>query len=587
MEMPNSAANESGEKERKAPREYFAILERIFKESVEGMFVASYERNILLYNRVFAEILELDDEKPGYRLEYFVDFFDSLTARKLEEALRRSGTYRGEVVIYGRRGGRRSVWLSVNTVFDVGGKKPLYRIAVLTDFSELHRSREQLLYLSTHDALTGLYNRYYLRESLESLSTRAEGKERSSVAIILLQLADYERHDELLGLLYNDKLVQEAAERLKKSTESFSCEVGKLSDREFLILLPVEGRSEQQIASLSESIVKELTCHPYFFGGNDPEYLELKIHAGIALYPDDGQGSEPLIQFARAAAKEARRGGKNSVAFFSGSLDESLWTTFRLQRRIREALNNDQVLLHYQPQVSIRHGRLIGVEALLRVDDGREIPPEGGIQRMIEAAERSDVILDLGRWIVEEVCRQIGEWEQKRLHVPVVAVNVSRRELEQEGWAREVEAIVREHGVDPARIEFEITESFLGRFKGTEQKNIHRLKASGFGLAIDDFGTGYASLANLKQFDPDRIKIDRSFVIGLEENGRDFHIVKAIVAMAEALSLDLLVEGVEHRGQLEILAELGCRKIQGYYFSPPLAPRDLEKFITVEGRITQ
>ncbi|WP_300362927.1 EAL domain-containing protein, partial [Hydrogenimonas sp.] len=258
-------------------------------------------------------------------------------------------------------------------------------------------------------------------------------------------------------------------------------------------------------------------------------------------------------------------------------LDTNVKRHYMIERALKDALRHESYYLLYQPQLDLGSGKVTGVEALLRVDEtilGLISPAE-----FIPIAEESDLILKIGKWVFEECCRQILLWREEGIENLLVAINLSRRQLMDEGWGPFVEETIGRYGIDPSNIEFEITETTFMHSKKLGYQTITSLQEMGFKFSIDDFGTGYSSLANLKQFIVDKLKIDRSFVMDIVENESDRAIVKASIALAKALGLSTIAEGVETAEQQALLRELGCDEMQGYLFSRPVPAADIPELL--------
>jgi EAL domain-containing protein (putative c-di-GMP-specific phosphodiesterase class I) len=300
--------------------------------------------------------------------------------------------------------------------------------------------------------------------------------------------------------------------------------------------------------------------------GEHELFLEASI--GIALFPDDGKKEDELLRHAELAMYEAKREGRNTYQFFSEQMNRNAFERLQLEVNLRQALRNNEFFMVYQPQISLDGMRVIGVEALMRWGH----PTFGTVSpaRFISLAEETGLIAPLGEWGLRQACLQAQNWQKEGLPPIRLGVNFSAVQLRQSDLTDRVGRIVKETGFDPRLLELELTESILMKREKGVYETLLAFKSMGMSLAIDDFGTGYSSLSYLRHFPIDRIKVAQEFVRDIPASQHHVEIVKAIVAMARSLDLELIAEGVETKAQLDLLGELGCREIQGFYFSPPL-----------------
>ena len=302
---------------------------------------------------------------------------------------------------------------------------------------------------------------------------------------------------------------------------------------------------------------------------------------GISVYPYNGTEVEKLINEADIAMYNVKQMGRNNYGFYSPELSEQSHEIFRVGRGIKQALRNDSFFMVYQPQLSLSSGKLTGVEALLRCSESSL--ENTGIEDIIEVAEKSSMIIEMGKRIFELICEQISIWNRQGYPSCLVAVNLSRRQLSDRRLVEMVQETMARYNISVDQIEFEITENSLIQSHALAQENMQRLRELGFCFSIDDFGTGYSSLSNLRNFSLDKLKIDRSFISELEENRHDQIIVEATINMAKSLGLVVLAEGVETEAQAEILRSFGCDQMQGYLFSKPISAKAFEILKIHEG----
>ena len=546
--------------------EYLNVIKKIFEDATEGILIVSKDGSYVEANDAFCRMLGLEEGcRPSPRIADFQRYFGNETLARIQKELERSGEFQGEVTIRREDGSEMLAWLTVDTVSNEKGE-PTHRVAMLTDLSEIQKSREELRYTATHDPLTGLPNRTLLFERLEEALVRARRSGRSG-ALLFIDLDNFKEVNDTAGHKAGDAVLTECAERIAGSIRGTDV-LGRLGGDEFLLILENIENVDAPM-HVAQKIIDRLG-QPFHVAG---EFHELGASVGIALFPDDSESPEDLIQYADMAMYRAKQEGKNRFRYYSPSLDDSIKRHYMVERALKEALRDDRFFLLYQPQVDLRSGRVVGVEALLRVDEpvlGLLSPAE-----FVPIAEESDLILKIGRWVFEECCRQMRAWKEEGVENLTVAINLSRRQLMDEGWPEFAVETAKRYGIEPSRIELEITETTFMQSRQGGYRMIKALQEEGFAFSIDDFGTGYSSLSNLKHFVVDKLKIDKSFVAEILTNDSDRAIVNASVALAHALGLRVVAEGVEEEAQRELLTTMGCDEMQGYLFSRPRPPEEI------------
>ncbi|CAK0756917.1 diguanylate cyclase [Gammaproteobacteria bacterium] len=434
-----------------------------------------------------------------------------------------------------------------------------------------------LYQLAHFDALTGLPSRLLFQDRLLQSCSHALRKNdgrtppRSSVALLFLDLDRFKLVNDSFGHHIGDLLLKEVAQRLL-SCVRVDDTVARLGGDEFTIILP-RIKNTKDVALIAQKIIStisepfQLCEHKVFVG----------VSIGIAIFPADDAEINNLIQKADTALYHAKDSGRNQYQFFTEEMNQAISKRIALERNLRHALENDEFFLLFQPQANIKTGCLDGVEALIRWrHHGNEISPVD----FIPFAEETDLIIKIDEWVLLTACRQGKAWQAAGLPAIPIAVNLSMRHLHQANFIERVVEILKETDFDPAWLEFELTESLL--MKNVEETIIllDRLKALGVKLSIDDFGTGYSSLSYLQRLPIDTLKIDRSFVLGIDTNGTNLNIIRAIIGLAHGLGLTVIAEGVETEGQLNFLRKQQCDRIQGYLCSRPLIPAMLEQLLS-------
>ncbi len=439
------------------------------------------------------------------------------------------------------------------------------------DVTERVLFEDQLRHQALHDALTGLPNRALFRDRLEQ-ALASQPRRGGCLAVLLVDLDDFKAVNDTEGHAIGDALLQAVTSRLRTLVRVGDT-VGRLGGDEFAVL--AEALPDPQEATRLADRIRGGLRKPLLVEGR-----ELFAHAsiGISLAAAPGMAAEELLRHADVAMYVAKSEGKNRFRHFDQSMHQAIVERMALQAELAQVIERHQLGLHYQPVVAIGDGRLTGVEALVRWTHPERgpVPPAS----FIPLAEQSGLIVPLGRWVLETASRQMCRWERDGLAAGMdLAVNVSVRQLREPGFAASVTEILERTGLDPGRLVLEITESLLMESIDAVLDVLEELRRRGVRLAIDDFGTGYSSLAYLVRLPVQVLKIDRSFVVRLDEDHNSATLVRSIIMLARDLDLQTVAEGVEEARQLENLRRLGCEKVQGFYFSRPLAAGDLEKLL--------
>jgi diguanylate cyclase (GGDEF)-like protein/PAS domain S-box-containing protein len=439
-----------------------------------------------------------------------------------------------------------------------------HHIGIINDVTELIRYQEQLEYQANYDSLTRLPNRNLLRDRLQHALIAAQRREQG-VAVVFIDLDGFKNVNDSLGHSVGDRLLGVVAERLARCARA-SDTVARHGGDEFVIVM-TDTVDEQSLIAWMERVRVSIS-EPVWLDGTE---LYVGCSMGASLFPQDGHDAETLLKKADVAMYRAKDLGRNTFQFFQPEMNANASARMNMERRLRRALRDNEFLLHYQPQVDIVTGRIVGMEALVRWRD-----PEVGLvppSSFIPVAEESGLIGQLTEWVLREACGQNKAWQDEGLPPARVSVNLSAREFHQRNIAQLVTRVLEETGLAPKYLELELTESTIMRNAEEAVTMLTDLHALGIGLAIDDFGTGYSSLSYLKRFPVDRLKIDRSFVSDIGASSDDETITSAIIALAHSLELQVIAEGVETSAQLDFLRARACDEMQGYYFAKPM-PRD-------------
>ncbi len=441
---------------------------------------------------------------------------------------------------------------------------------------ERAQAEERLTRLAQFDTVTGLPNRLLFRDRLEQVLAQAR-RNRWLVGVMFIDLDRFKIVNDTLGHDYGDTLLARVAERLSGATRAGDT-VGRLGGDEFAVALSNLSRPDDA-GMIAQKLLEALSA-PFDLGGYK-SYVTASV--GIAVHPADGQDADSLLRNADTAMYRVKSRGRNGYQFYMPEMNDRAVERLEMENDLRSALERGEFVLHYQPKVRLRGGRIYGLEALLRWNHPQrgQVSPED----FIPLLEETGLIVPVGEWVLREVCRQIGGWQRTGVRVPPIAVNLSPRQFQQKDLERTVRRILDEGGVAPELLDVEITESLLMHDTEAAAKTLRVLKDCGVGISVDDFGTGYSSLSYLRRFPLDALKIDRSFIDDVSGEGDDASITLAIINLAHSLKLDVVAEGVETGEQLAFLAAHGCDAVQGYLVSPPLPAADCEAMLRAGTRV--
>ena len=424
-----------------------------------------------------------------------------------------------------------------------------------------HDTRKELLHLANHDALTGLPNRILLNDRIEQAILHSH-RAKNKIAVLFIDLDRFKNINDSLGHHIGDQVISAVSVNILESLREGDT-VARVGGDEFVVVLS-DIRREEYIASIAEQILNCIERPIYAY----THELYVSASIGIAIYPMDGESSDELLKNADAAMYKSKREGCRSFRFYQQDMNAFTPARFKLETRLRQALEKNEFVLHYQPQIEMSTGHIVGVEALIRwqTDEGM-IPPAD----FIPLAEETGLIIAIGEWALKNACQQAVAWHKARTIAPFrVAVNLSALQFRGQDIAETVSRILEETGCKSEWLELEITESTVMEQPERVAETLNKLDKMNVTIAIDDFGTGYSSLAYLKRFPIRKLKIDRSFVVAIVSDHDDASIVRAVIALAHSMKLQVTGEGIENREQLDYLFKLGCDYAQGYLISVPL-----------------
>ncbi|MGQ9861746.1 MAG: putative bifunctional diguanylate cyclase/phosphodiesterase [Thiobacillaceae bacterium] len=439
-----------------------------------------------------------------------------------------------------------------------GSRRFVGTYGVARDISERKKAEATITFQAYHDLLTGLPNRALFKDRLTQAIANAR-RHGSLLAVMFLDLDRFKSVNDTLGHLVGDELLQLTSQRLRHCLREGDT-LARIGGDEFMLLLP-HIRTRDNAAYIAEKILAALKA-PFHLNSHE---LYISASIGIAIYPDDGITHETLIKHADIAMYSAKDQGRNDYRFFDSGLNQHLTGRLAVESDLRRGLQRGEFEMHYQPKVDTMHGRIIGMEALIRWHH-----PQRGLvhpDEFIPVAEESGLITPMSEWVLDTVCRQARAWRDQALPLAALAVNLPARHIEHPDFVDEFVRVLRDHGLDGSGIGIEITESTLMRDMEGSVYKLRQLSDMGVEISIDDFGTGYSSLSYLKRLPVHCLKIDRSFVHDLHSQDNGAPLVAGIAAIAKGLRLNLVAEGVETEEQLEYLRQIGCDAYQGHLFS--------------------
>ncbi|SDG35936.1 MULTISPECIES: EAL domain-containing protein [unclassified Duganella] len=453
-------------------------------------------------------------------------------------------------------------------VFDRSGKFRGYR-GTGTEITERKEAEQRIQHIAHHDVLTGLPNRVLLQDRLAQAVAFANRSGRP-LWVMLIDLDRFKFVNDSMGHKAGDLLLKTVAQRLQDSVRD-SDTVARLSGDEFVAIL-TESPQQALSAEVAQRIMRAVT-QPVMLEGKE---FFVTCSIGVAVYGADGTSAQRLIEHADIAMYRAKKLGRNNTQFYEPAMNEEARERLRIESALRNAVERQEFVLHYQPQVDLQSGRVVGVEALLRWQH-----PELGMvapARFIALAEETGLIVEIGAWVLRTACAQARAWQDAGMGALRVAVNLSPRQFSEPQLLASIDEVLRQTGLPPSCLDIEVTEGLFMHDVTQAVELLHKLKALGLALSIDDFGTGYSSFSYLRHFPIDVLKIDRSFISDISD-GDEAAIVVSIIALAHNLKLRVIAEGVETETQLDYLRRHGCDEIQGYYFSPPLPAAAFEQLL--------
>ncbi|RMX21028.1 bifunctional diguanylate cyclase/phosphodiesterase [Legionella jordanis] len=550
------------------------IRERAIEASTHAVVIIDITRvnqPIIYVNKAFERITGYTEKQAlGQNLSQITGSkIDQVNQKRLDLAIREEREETVELECYRRNGELYWSELSVAPVRDSFGKNRHF-VCIINDITQRREMEKQLVRQATHDSLTELPNRVLLMDRVEQAILQAK-KKKCILAFLFLDLDRFKMTNDTLGHSIGDKLLQAVSNRLLIATNDFDT-VARLGGDEFVVLLP-ELHSEVQAEQMAQEIL-HLLEKPFQI---DQHSLKITGSIGISYYPKDGKDYESLMKAADLSMYHAKDSGRNSYRVYEPEMNRRVINHMQLDNALRDAMKKNELYLVYQPLIDLKKQEIVGFEALLRWKShllGQVSPAE-----FIGMAEENGLIIDIGKWVLEQACTQTLKWHQQGYKDLSIAVNISGRQFRQSRLPDVISDVLKQTGLAPKYLELELTESLLVDDIEHAVETMYQLKDMGMKLVIDDFGTGYSSLSYLKQFPVDKLKIDRSFITELVNRDNDAAIARAIINLGHSLNLEVLAEGVETELQKDFIVNHGCDYAQGYYFKKPGTPEALEDFL--------
>jgi diguanylate cyclase (GGDEF)-like protein/PAS domain S-box-containing protein len=553
------------------------LAAQVIDNASEGVVVTDPQGIIRSVNPAFTKITGYEPEEVTGKTPTFLksDRHDAAFYEGMWATLRQTGVWQGELWNRRKDGRLYSQWLNISTINDEHGNAAHY-VGIFIDTTKEHQAREHLRRLAYHDPLSGLPNRQLFNDQLD-LSLLNAQREGRSVAVLFVDLDRFKDINDTLGHTFGDRLLPLVAARLKRCLRAEDT-LARLGGDEFTVILHDLERPDDA-HNVAKKILESF-ADPFKLDGRAC-YLSASI--GISVSPDHGDNRESLLKHADVAMYRAKEEGRSRYCLYSSKMSERSLERLDLENDLRRAVEDRDLHIVFQPQVDTLSGKLVGVEALARWHHATQ----GWISPVvfIPMAEDIGLIGQIGEWVLRTACSQAQQWMAEGVGPVRVAVNISGRQLRDNGLLQVVREALEESGLDSRCLKLELTESVLMENAELAIATLDSIQQMGVQISIDDFGTGYSSLSYLKQFAISELKVDRSFIKGIPNDSDNEAIATAIIVMAHALGLTVTAEGVETEDQLAFLRKHGCDSLQGYLFGAPMPARELSRLLGAESRL--
>ncbi len=546
------------------------LAARVFDRSSEGIVVTDPKKQVLTVNEAFTNITGYCAEEVIGKMPTFLSsgIQDNAFFESMWDSINSQGWWQGEILNRRKGGDIYPEWLTINAIHDHSGKTCNY-VAIFSDITIVKESQQRIEFLATHDPLTELPNRLLFLDRVRQAVARGD-RGTFLFAVLFVDLDDFKVVNDSLGHAAGDTLLKEVAKLMRGLVRSVDT-VARFGGDEFALL--IEDTSVSEIENTARRICAAIGRSIYL--GDQMAHVGASV--GIAVFPEDSKNAEVLLKHADTAMYEAKAKGKNAYQFFTKKMMEQADMRLRMENGLRKALDNNLLFLNYQPQIDLDTGQLIGAEVLVRWFDNEYglISPV----HFIPLAEKSGLIEKLGEWVTNAACAQMANWLAQGYKLAHLSINVSVEQFRRGRVLEMMKRLLENYQLPAGQIMLEITESTLADDNKALSETLQSLKNLGLKISIDDFGTGYSSLARLKSYPIDELKIDRSFVDDITEQGQDLIIAQTIIAMGKTLGFSVIAEGVETDAQLEVLKKLHCDIVQGYLLSKPLTVEEMSQLL--------
>ncbi|MGZ5011869.1 MAG: putative bifunctional diguanylate cyclase/phosphodiesterase [Methylobacter sp.] len=548
-----------------------SVYQCFFEYSSDAMLIADADCKIIRVNAAFVAITGYSENEVIGQTPHLLcsEAHDDAFHDRLWESLNKKGYWRGELVDKHKNGDLLPIWQRINAIED-DDRQVLYYVSAFSDISIIKNTERKLWQMAHVDSLSGLANRAFLEQRLlqEIFAAKRSGQ---FGAVIFLDLDDFKKINDCLGHRCGDLLLQEVARRLQANLRTEDT-VARIGGDEFVIVLSGlthnPDHAEKTAGNVAQKVLNAL-LHGYLIDGQE---LQISASLGITLFSTGiDESAEKLLRQADIAMYAAKTEGKNTYCFYHSDMLEQANKRLSIETELRLALQNDQIILFYQPQYDSAH-QLLGFEALARwqhPEKGMILPAD-----FLSIAEQTGIIIELGECLLYQACQQLAAWHSQDFDVPHLAINISPVQFDHFNFVDSVISALELTGVNPSSVMLEITENMIIKDVNEVIEKMQLLKQRGIRFSIDDFGTGYSSLSYLKRLPIDQFKIDRSFVQDIVHHENDAAIVNTIISLAGNLKLEVIAEGVETQEQVNCLVDSGCNAFQGYWFGRPLSGAD-------------
>jgi diguanylate cyclase (GGDEF)-like protein/PAS domain S-box-containing protein len=543
------------------------IFQKVFENALEGISITDAEGDIIAVNQAFTDITGYSREEATGQNPRILksNRHDDSFYKEMWDQLKTKGYWAGEIWNRRKNGEAYPEILSINSIKQDDGEISHY-VAVFHDISEMKLQQEKIQHQAYHDELTGLPNRYLVRDRL-SMALKTAKRQHTMVAVIFIDMDNFKYFNDNLGHASGDALLQGLGSRLRKIIREQDT-IARLGGDEFLMIAG-DIKFQEELLEFTDRLFESMK-EPFTIDGHE---LLISLSVGITLYPEDGTTADILIKNADMAMYQSKITGKNRYHMFTPELNRLALYKMDMVKEFRAALTQKEFMVYYQPKVDPATNRVLGLEALVRrqKEDGTIVSPKD----FIPMAEETGLILQLSRYVLEEACKGLKMLKERFAFPLTLSVNISPLEFKQPDFVENILKILNSHLLPASSIEIEITETTMMTDLKSTLERLNILKKEGISIAIDDFGTGYSSLYYLKKLPISTLKIDKSFIDDMTTDQNDANIVETIILMAKNLGISVVAEGVETKEQFELLAKYKCDLIQGYYYAKAMPLKDL------------